>query len=98
MTIFCSCCMQHKQAKHFSKWINNGKKTARRCNDCQKHENKLMAQRKQQAELKAKQVRTGCDKLSSGLSRTVYGKSKCDVRDRIADIKAQQQIENDYEI
>lgn len=90
---YCTCCLKHKHIREFTK-KTEGRKV---CDHCQEIH---IAHRKQASEEKERKFagNKGFDfstktPVCKGLSKDAAGKNACKVRNRLADIQAQKEIE-----
>ena len=89
---FCLSCTYTKHASKFMKWIAD-KSKSRRCDSCQ--DDPVVKERLDRCkdERKEKPNATSDTPQFVGLSKKDESKKKCMVRDSIADIKAQREID-----
>lgn len=87
---YCIACLQHRSEKHFSIWVED-KSKARRCNEC--HNDDKVKQRLINSQKERKAKPPPVSPILTKLSKDLDSKSKCIVRDRLADIAMQKEID-----
>lgn len=91
--IYCAACMRNRDRDQFKGWLTN-KFEARRCDSCKDDPEVRKRVERCKAERDVKPGATSDTPQLVGLSKTEIAKGKCEVRNSIADIKAQREIDD----